>query len=106
MSSIVIPAKPKEVTWTDDQWKAIMARDKDILVAAAAGSGKTAVLVERIIQKILSVEDPINVDELLVVTFTNASAAEMRHRIGEALEKAIDQDPRFPAFTKTAKFIK
>ncbi len=89
----MIPAKPEGVTWTDDQWKAIMARDQDILVAAAAGSGKTAVLVERIIQKILSDEDPIDVDELLVVTFTNASAAEMRHRIGEALEKAIDQNP-------------
>ncbi|MGZ4159240.1 MAG: helicase-exonuclease AddAB subunit AddA [Neobacillus sp.] len=93
MSNFVIPPKPKGVTWTEDQWKAIMANNKDILVAAAAGSGKTAVLVERIIQKILSAEDPIDVDELLVVTFTNASAAEMRHRIGEALEKAIDQDP-------------
>lgn len=93
MSKIVIPKKPEGVTWTDDQWKAIQARDKDILVAAAAGSGKTAVLVERMIQKILAEEAPINVDELLVVTFTNASAAEMRHRIGEALEKAIDNDP-------------
>jgi ATP-dependent helicase/nuclease subunit A len=93
MSRVVIPPKPEDVTWTEDQWKAIMARDKDILVAAAAGSGKTAVLVERIIRKILSEQDPINVDELLVVTFTNASAAEMRHRIGEALEKAIDDNP-------------
>jgi ATP-dependent helicase/nuclease subunit A len=93
MSKLVIPQKPDHVTWTDDQWKAIVANNKDILVAAAAGSGKTAVLVERIIQKILSVENPINVDELLVVTFTSASAAEMRHRIGEALEKAINQDP-------------
>lgn len=93
MSNIMIPPKPLDVTWTDDQWKAIMARDKDILVAAAAGSGKTAVLVERIIRKILSEEDPINVDELLVVTFTSASAAEMQHRIGEALEKAIDDNP-------------
>ncbi|MDR6124619.1 helicase-exonuclease AddAB AddA subunit [Bacillus sp. SLBN-46] len=93
MSNSFIPPKPSEATWTEDQWKAIMARNKDILVAAAAGSGKTAVLVERIIQKILSTDDPINVDELLVVTFTNASAAEMRHRIGEALEKAIDADP-------------
>jgi ATP-dependent helicase/nuclease subunit A len=93
MSNFGIPPKPEDVTWTDDQWKAIMARDRDILVAAAAGSGKTAVLVERIIQKILSKEAPIDVDELLVVTFTNASAAEMRHRIGEALEKAIDEDP-------------
>ncbi|MBV7508565.1 helicase-exonuclease AddAB subunit AddA [Bacillus sp. sid0103] len=93
MSNVVIPPKPENVTWTNDQWKAIMAKDRDILVAAAAGSGKTAVLVERIIQKILSKEDPIDVDELLVVTFTNASAAEMRHRIGEALEKSIDADP-------------
>lgn len=88
-----IPQKPENTTWTEDQWRAIMAKNKNILVAAAAGSGKTAVLVERIIQKILSVEDPINVDELLVVTFTSASAAEMSHRIGEALEKAINQDP-------------
>jgi ATP-dependent helicase/nuclease subunit A len=93
LRNFVIPPKPEDVTWTDDQWKAIMAKDRDILVAAAAGSGKTAVLVERMIQKILSKEDPMDVDELLVVTFTNASAAEMRHRIGEALEKAIDEDP-------------
>ena len=93
MNSLVIPPKPEGVTWTNDQWKAIAARDKDILVAAAAGSGKTAVLVERIIQKILSKEEPIDVDQLLVVTFTSASAAEMKHRIGEALEKAIDQNP-------------
>lgn len=88
-----IPTKPESVTWTDDQWKAIWASGQDILVAAAAGSGKTAVLVERIIQKIISTEDPIDVDELLVVTFTNASAAEMRHRIGGALEKAINENP-------------
>ncbi|PFA66454.1 helicase-exonuclease AddAB subunit AddA [Bacillus sp. AFS015802] len=93
MSNGTIPAKPDHVTWTDDQWNAIWAKGQDILVAAAAGSGKTAVLVERIIQKILSEEDRIDVDELLVVTFTNASAAEMRHRIGSALEKAIDEDP-------------
>jgi ATP-dependent helicase/nuclease subunit A len=94
MSKQFIPPKPAEVTWTDDQWKAIYAKNQDILVAAAAGSGKTAVLVERIIQKIISVEEPMNVDELLVVTFTNASAAEMRHRIGEALEKAINENPK------------
>ena len=88
-----IPPKPESATWTDDQWKAIMASGQDILVAAAAGSGKTAVLVERMIKKVLSKEAPINVDELLVVTFTNASAAEMRHRISEALEKAINEDP-------------
>jgi ATP-dependent helicase/nuclease subunit A len=92
MSNFVVPPIPEGETWTFDQWKAINVKNKNILVAAAAGSGKTAVLVNRIIQKIISVEEPINVDELLVVTFTNASAAEMRHRIGEALEKAIDQD--------------
>lgn len=93
MSEILIPPMPNGATWTEDQWKAIMARNKNILVAAAAGSGKTAVLVERIIQNILSVEHPVQVDELLVVTFTNASAAEMRHRIGEALEAALIRDP-------------
>lgn len=94
MSNRFIPTKPESATWTDDQWKAIFAKNQDILVAAAAGSGKTAVLVERIIQKIISVDEPINVDELLVVTFTNASAAEMRHRVGEALEKAINENPK------------
>ena len=94
MIQSTIPPKPDQVTWTDDQWKAIYAKNQDILVAAAAGSGKTAVLVERMIQRILAKEDPVNVDELLVVTFTNASAAEMRHRIGEALEKAIQENPK------------
>ena len=75
---------------------------QDILVAAAAGSGKTAVLVERMIEKVSIKGKPINVDELLVVTFTNASAAEMRNRISEALEKAINEDPDFYSFTKTA----
>ncbi len=93
MAKMNIPPVPEGATWTEDQWKAIMASGQDILVAAAAGSGKTAVLVERIIKKITSENSPIDVDELLVVTFTNASAAEMRHRIGEALEKAIDSNP-------------
>ncbi|MFS0824245.1 helicase-exonuclease AddAB subunit AddA [Bacillus sp. 1P02SD] len=84
--------KPVGSQWTDDQWKAIVSSGQDILVAAAAGSGKTAVLVERIIRKILS-DNPVDVDRLLVVTFTNASAAEMRNRIGEALEKALKEDP-------------
>ncbi len=93
MAKMNIPPVPEGATWTEDQWKAIMASGQDILVAAAAGSGKTAVLVERIIKKITSESHPMDVDELLVVTFTNASAAEMRHRIGEALEKAIDSNP-------------
>jgi len=85
--------KPAGSQWTDDQWKAIVSSGQDILVAAAAGSGKTAVLVERIIKKIISKEHPVDVDRLLVVTFTNASAAEMRNRIGEALEKALKEQP-------------
>ncbi|KMJ57874.1 ATP-dependent helicase [Bacillus sp. LL01] len=90
MSMELLP-KPIDAQWTDDQWKAIVASGKDILVAAAAGSGKTAVLVERMIHKI--VEEHVDVDRLLVVTFTNASAAEMRHRIGEALEKQLEKKP-------------
>lgn len=88
-----IPNMPAELTWTPAQWKAIWAAGSDVLVSAAAGSGKTAVLIDRLIQKVIAKEQPINVDELLVVTFTNASAAEMRHRMGEALEKAIAKDP-------------
>ncbi|MBX9971911.1 helicase-exonuclease AddAB subunit AddA [Cytobacillus firmus] len=102
---MAIPPKPEDANWTDDQWKAIMAKGQDILVAAAAGSGKTAVLVERIINKIIADEDPINVDELLVVTFTNASAAEMRHRIGEALEKAINADPKSAHLRKQVSLL-
>lgn len=94
MAKMTIPPIPEGATWTEDQWKAIMSSGQNILVAAAAGSGKTAVLVERIIKKITSDLEPLDVDELLVVTFTNASAAEMRHRIGEALEKAIDANPQ------------
>ena len=88
-----IPTKGADVTWTDEQWKAIWASGQDTLVSAAAGSGKTAVLINRMIEKVIDKENPIDVDELLVVTFTNASAAEMRHRMAEALEKEIAKDP-------------
>ena len=64
--------------WTDDQQQVIDSREKNMLVSAAAGSGKTAVLVERIIQRILDEEKPIDVDRIVVVTFTKAAAAEMR----------------------------
>ncbi|WP_411267627.1 UvrD-helicase domain-containing protein [Bacillus cereus] len=74
------PKKPEGSQWTDDQWKAVVANGRDILVAAAAGSGKTAVLVERIIKKIINEENPVDVDRLLVVTFTNAAAQEMKNR--------------------------
>src|SRR6478735_6550785 len=88
-----IHVKPADSQWTDDQWNAIVSSGQDILVAAAAGSGKTAVLVERIIKKITMGDEPIDVDRLLVATFTNASAAEMRNRIGEALEKELKKNP-------------
>jgi len=84
-------AKPEQ--WTDEQWQAITQRGSNLLVAAAAGSGKTSVLVERIIRRITDADDPVGVDRLLVVTFTNAAAAEMRHRIGDALRKALKADP-------------
>ena len=73
--------------YTDDQRKAIEERGRNILVAAAAGSGKTRVLVDRIIMRLLKRE--CSVDQLLVVTFTNAAAAEMRERIEKALQKRL-----------------
>ncbi|WP_281862993.1 helicase-exonuclease AddAB subunit AddA [Planomicrobium okeanokoites] len=89
----MIPTKPNDATWTDEQWQAIWAKGQDMLVSAAAGSGKTAVLINRMIEKVLDENEPISVDELLVVTFTNASAAEMRHRMSKALEKAVTENP-------------
>ena len=75
--------------WTKEQQQAINKNKSNILVAAAAGSGKTAVLVERIINKILN--EKIDIDKLLVVTFTNAAASEMRERILNAIYKKIDE---------------
>lgn len=77
--------------WTEEQLAAITSRGSNLLVSAAAGSGKTAVLVERIIQMIT--RDKVDIDTLLVVTFTNAAAAEMRERIGEAIIRALDENP-------------
>lgn len=85
--------KPIGSTWTDDQWDAITLKGQHMLVAAAAGSGKTAVLVERIIRRISNEWEPIDVDRLLVATFTKAAASEMKHRIREALEKELTKQP-------------
>lgn len=79
--------------WTKEQQEVIDSRDCNLLVAAAAGSGKTAVLVERIIQIITDKEKPVDIDSLLVVTFTNAAASEMRERIGDAIGKALEKNP-------------
>ncbi|KRE90363.1 ATP-dependent helicase [Paenibacillus sp. Soil766] len=86
-------SKPIGSTWTDDQWDAITLKGQNMLVAAAAGSGKTAVLVERIIRRISNEWEPIDVDRLLVATFTKAAASEMKHRIREALEKELMKQP-------------
>lgn len=82
-----------ETKWTDEQLSAIKTRNCNLLVAAAAGSGKTAVLVERIIRIITNKDNPVDIDKLLVVTFTNAAAAEMRERIAAAISKALDKEP-------------
>ena len=84
------------MAWTNEQQAAIDSRGQTLLLSAAAGSGKTAVLVERIIRRLLDKEYPVDITELLVVTFTKAAAAEMRDRIGTALMKALSetQNPR------------
>ena len=77
------------MNWTKEQQRAIELRNKNILVAAAAGSGKTAVLVERI--KRLILEDRCPIDRMLIVTFTNAAAAEMKEKIEKAIAKSISE---------------
>lgn len=79
--------------WTKEQSQAISARDGSVLVSAAAGSGKTAVLVERVIERLKDKEHPSGADRLLIVTFTKAAASEMKTRIAAALESAIKTDP-------------
>ena len=81
------------VNWTREQKQVIDGREKSLLVSAAAGSGKTAVLVERIIQMITEGENPKDIDRLLVMTFTRAAAAEMRERIQAAIEKKLESEP-------------
>ncbi|MEY8330682.1 helicase-exonuclease AddAB subunit AddA [Lachnospiraceae bacterium 48-33] len=77
--------------WTEEQNEVIVTRNKNILVSAAAGSGKTAVLTERILQLVMDSEHPIDIDQLVVVTFTRAAAGEMRERILKALQKKSDE---------------
>ena len=80
--------------WTKDQQTAIRNRGGALLVSAAAGSGKTAVLVERMLTRLTDPEEPVDIDRLLLVTFTNAAAAEMRERIGAALSRAVAAAPQ------------
>ena len=79
--------------FTDDQQRVIDARNSNILVAAAAGSGKTAVLVERIIKKITDIDNPVDIDRLLIVTYTSAAAAQMRERISKAVAAKLEEYP-------------
>lgn len=93
------------VKWTKEQQKVIDLRNRNILVSAAAGSGKTAVLVERIIQMLTDPAHPVDVDRLLIVTFTEAAAAEMKERIREAIEKSLEEHPENVHLQRQATLI-
>lgn len=80
------------VVFSEEQSNVINLRDRNILVSAAAGSGKTTVLVERIIQMITDEKNPVDIDHLLVVTFTNAAAASMREKISNAIAKKLESE--------------
>lgn len=82
-----------EKRWTEEQQNAINSREGTVLVSAAAGSGKTAVLVQRVIERITDDKNPCDADKLLVVTFTKAAALEMRNRISQKISELIDKDP-------------
>ena len=87
------------IDWTKEQNRVINTRDKSILVAAGAGSGKTTVLVERIIKMITDKENPIDIDKFLIVTFTRSAAAQMKEKIRDrlyklSLEKSDDENIR------------
>ncbi|EOR11701.1 helicase-exonuclease AddAB, AddA subunit [Enterococcus faecium D344SRF] len=95
-----IPLKPQNERFTDDQWQAIFDQGDNLLVSASAGSGKTTVLVRRVIEKL---KMGFDIDELLIVTFTEAAAREMKERIQEALQESVnsESDPvRRQHFTK------
>ena len=89
--------------WTREQEKAINARNANILVSAGAGSGKTSVLVERIIKKII--KDKVNIEDILVVTFTEAAASEMKERVLKALYKELDNNPEDVNIQRQVSFL-
>lgn len=84
----ILPEKPKDSLFTENQWRSIHEDGKNLLISASAGSGKTTVLVQRVIEK---VKKGVSVDELLVVTYTNAAAREMKERIQVAIQKEINR---------------
>ena len=84
--------KPSNSQWTDEQWEAITHEGENILVSAGAGSGKTAVLSTRVIEKI---KDGMSIDKLILITFTNAAAFEMKVRIKKKLEELVKEDSSY-----------
>lgn len=93
------------VKFTPDQQRVIDTRNCNILVSAAAGSGKTAVLVERIIQMITDERQPVDIDRLLIVTFTSAAAAQMRERISRAVAQKLEENPESEHLQRQASLI-
>ena len=91
--------------WTPDQKKVIDLRNRNLLVSAAAGSGKTAVLIERILNLISDPVRPVDIDELLVVTFTRAAAGEMRERLNTAIEKKLSEGEEEEHLTRQLTLI-
>ena len=93
------------VQWTKEQRQVIEMRDRNILVSAAAGSGKTAVLVERILERVTDPEHPVDIDRLLIMTFTRAAAGEMRTRLAGALEAKLEEHPEDERLARQAALI-
>ena len=93
------------ISFTPDQQKVIELHDRNILVSAAAGSGKTAVLVERIIRMVCDEERPVDIDRLLIVTFTNAAAAEMRERISQGIARELQLHPESEHIERQAALL-
>ena len=93
------------VIWTEEQQKVISLRDRNILVSAAAGSGKTAVLVERILSKICDPKKPVDIDRLLIMTFTRAAAGEMKERISAAIDQKLYDNPDNEHLQRQASLI-
>lgn len=93
------------ISFTPEQQSVIALHNCNILVSAAAGSGKTAVLVERIIQMVCDETHPVDIDRLLIVTFTNAAAAEMRERIANGIADKLQQNPESEHIQKQATLL-
>ena len=93
------------ISFTPDQQKVIELHHRNILVSAAAGSGKTAVLVERIIRMVCDEANPVDIDRLLIVTFTNAAAAEMRERISQGIAKELALHPESEHIERQATLL-